>query len=275
MRQSKCLFDKIHIMKQIRFFIFLSLSALLFACGNSDKKQAAARISLAQQLCQQGDTTTALAHLDSVRRLYPGAIQAVVNADQQKKNIYAEILFRKQDEMDSTLARIARIEPNFNAEKTEFDRYTQYVHKKQNFDRRWNKSYIQFHVDELGNLYMSSNYYGSQWLDHTGIRVYDGDIQAKTDTIGIGDPNNHRSDFMDYVWEKVSYRNGKDQGVIEFIANHPDRKLKAVFLGNKQFYILLEEYDIQAAKDALVFAALLKKKQVLEKELKSLQSKVG
>ena len=262
-------------MRNLQIFVFAFLATVFFSCGSSDKKMAAERLVFAENLYQQGDTTNALAHLDSIRRMYPTAIQAIVTADQQKKKIYSEIVFREQNELDSTMAQIAKVEQKFDAEKTEFDKYTQYIHKRQNFDRRWNKSFIQFHLDELGNLYMSSNYYGEQWLQHTGIRVYDNDIQAKTDSVGISDPNNHRSDFMDYVWEKVSYRNGKDNGVIQFIADHPDRKLKAVFLGKRYFYIWLEEYDKQAARDVLKFSALLKKKLALEKEIKSLQSKIG
>lgn len=262
-------------MRYFQIFTFALLTAFIISCGNPDKKRAVQRLSLAESLYQQGDTSTALAHLDSIRKMYPSAIQTVVAADQQKKKIYSEIVFRKQNELDSTLAHIAKLEPEFNAEKTEFDRYTQYIHKRQNFDRRWNKSFIQFHLDELGNLYMSSNYYGDQWLEHTGIRVYDEDIQAKTETIDLDDPNNHRSDFMNYVWEKVSYRNGKDNGVIRFIADHPDRTLKAVFLGKRLFFIVLEDYDKEAARDVLIFSSLLKKKLVLEKEIKSLQSKIG
>ena len=150
-------------MKYFQIFTFALLTAFIISCGNPDKKRAAQRLSLAESLYQQGDTSTALAHLDSIRKMYPSAIQTVVAADQQKKKIYSEIVFRKQNELDSTLAHIARLEPKFDAEKTEFDRYTQYIHKRQNFDRRWNKSFIQFHLDELGNLYMSSNYYGDQW----------------------------------------------------------------------------------------------------------------
>ena len=261
--------------KLFQIIAFVLLATVVVSCGNSDKKRAAQRLSMAESLCQQGDTSTALAHLDSIRKLYPSAIQLVVAADQQKKKIYSEIVFRKQNELDTVQALIAKVEQKFDAEKTEFDRYTRYIHKRQNFDRRWNKSFIQFYLDETGNLYMSSNYYGDQWLEHTGIRVYDNDIQAKTETVELDNPNNHRSDFMDFVWEKVTYRNGMDNGVIQFIADHPDRKLKAVFLGKRLFFIWLEDYDKQAAHDALLFSSLLKKKRVLEQEIKSLQSKIG
>jgi hypothetical protein len=160
-------------------------------------------------------------------------------------------------------------------EKTEYDRFTQYIHKMQNFDRRWNKSFIQLHLDERGELYISSNYYGEQWLNHVGIRVYDGVFQAKTDTIAIGNPNNHQSEFMNTHWEKVSYKNGKDNGVIQFIADNADRNLKAVFLGKRMYFIVLEAYDKQAIKDALELSNALKHKIQLGKEIRELQSKVN
>lgn len=262
-------------MRTFQIFTLAIVILFLFGSCHSEKKQAAQRMTLVETIYQQGDTVNALAHLDSIRKLYPGAIQEVVKADQQKKNIYADILYRKQDEHDSLMVKVNKLEQKFDKEKTEFDRYTQYIHKRQNFKRRWNKSFIQLHLDERGELYISSNYYGEKWLKHTGLRVYDNEIQAKTEKIPLDDVNNHRSDFMDYVWEKVSYRNGKDNGVIEFIAQHADRKLKAVFLGDRYYYIWLEEYDKQAAIDALALSKLLKKKIQLEKEIKSLQSKVG
>ena len=104
-----------------------------------------------------------------------------INAAKNLKNeIDWEVLGRKESELDSTKRIIAALEKNFIKEKTEFDRDTQYIHKRQNFQRRWDKSYIQVHLNEKGDIYLSSNYHGEKWLDHTGIRVYDGPDQAKT-----------------------------------------------------------------------------------------------
>ena len=79
---------------------------------------------------------------------------------------------------------------------------------------------------------------------------------------------------MEAKWEKVTYRNGKDNGVIEFIANNTDRRLKAVFLGDRYHYIILETYDKQAVKDAIVLSEALKKRTKLENEIKGLQKKL-
>jgi hypothetical protein len=262
-------------MKLIRGFLILLLSAQLISCGKSEKQMAAGRLQLAESLYEKGDTAQALAHADSIRILYRGAVQEINTADQFKRKIYGDLLYRKQDELDTLNKTIAGLEKNFITGKTEFDRYTRYIHRKQDPERRWNKSFIQVHLDGQGDLSISSNYYGETWLNHTGIRVYDGDLQAKTDTVGLGNVLNHHSDFLNTKWEKVTYMHGADKGVIDFIVRHADRKLKAVFLGKRYYYIILEEYDKQAIADGLNLSRALKRRVVLEKEIKALQSKAG
>jgi hypothetical protein len=124
-------------------------------------------------------------------------------------------------------------------------------------------------------MFLSSNYYGKSSINHTGLRVYDGELSAKTDSIPVVDPMNHQSDFMEYKWEKVSYRNGKDNGVIQFIADNTDRNLKAVFLGKGQQYIILESYDKTAVKDALALSNALKKRAALTEEIQVLKNKLN
>ena len=212
--------------------------------------------------------------LDSIPVLYPEAVEVVAKAKELGKKLNSEILFRKQNQLDKVGSRIAELEKSFDTEKTEYDRFTQYIPKRQNTERRLNQSFIQVHLDERGELFISSNYYGDVWLNHVGLRVYDGVFQAKTDTVSLNDVNNHHSEFMNTHWEKVSYKNGKDNGVIQFIADHADRNLKAVFLGQRMYYIVLEQFDKQAVKDALALSNALKLKQKLEKEIKGLQAKV-
>jgi len=258
----------------IRSLLIILVVAQLISCGKSEKQLAAIKLKLAESLYQKGDTAQALAQADSISVLYRASVQEANAANQLKKKIYGDLLYRKQDELDTLKKAIATLEENFVAEKTGADRYAQYIHKRQDPERRWNKSYIQVHLDGTGELSISSNYYGDTWLDHTGIRVYDGDLQAKTDTVGLDNVLNHHSDFLDTKWEKITYIRGGGQEVIDFIAQHADRKLKAVFLGKRYYYIILEEYDKQAIIDALHFSGVLKRKAILEKEVRNLKSKI-
>jgi hypothetical protein len=250
------------------------LVLLFAACGPSDEDKARTKLNFAKVLLEKQDTTAALLQLDSILKLFPKAPYSLNAAKNLMTEINFELLHRREAELDTIKLRIAVLENSFVKEKTEFDRYTQYIHKRQTFQRAWNRSFIQVHLDERGELYLSSNYHGKNPINHVGLRVYDGGDDAKTDSIPLGDPNNHQSDFMEFKWEKVSYRNGKDNGVIEFIANHANRRLKAVFLGKGQYYIILEEFDKVAVKDALALSKAIKSKNELEKEIQILQKKL-
>lgn len=261
-------------MSNLKIVAGILIFAALCSCGNSYKKRAAEKLDFAVSACEKGDSVVALQVLDSIPVLFPEAFESVAKAKELSQKVNSEILFRKQDQFDRLMNRLTDLEKLFDQEKTEYDRFTQYVHKRQNFERRWNQSFIQLHLDERGELYISSNYYGEQWLNHVGLRVYDGVFQAKTDTVSLEDINNHHSEFMNLHWEKVSYKNGKDNGVIQFIADNADRNLKAVFLGKRMYYIVLEQFDKQAIKDALALSNALKLKIQLEKEIKELHAKV-
>lgn len=244
------------------------------SCGPSEEDKARAKLNLAKTLLSKQDTIQALLQLDSIPSLYPGAIYSVNAAKNLSNEIRFELLQRKEARLDSLNVKITTLEKSFVKEKTQFDRYTQYIHKRQTFKRAWDRSYIQIHLDERGELFLSSNYHGEEWLNHTGIRVYDQGDDAKTEEVPLDDVNNHRSDFMEAKWEKVSYRNGKSDAVIDFIANNVDRRLKAVFLGDRYYYIILETYDKEAVRDALALSKAIKSRTQLEAGILTLQNKL-
>ncbi len=266
--------NTIEIMRHLTYFIAVCLAVLFVSCGPSDEEKARTRMNFAKILLEKQDTTQALLQLDSIARLYPKAPYSINAAKNLTTEINFELLRRKEAELDSTKSLIAKLESSFVKEKTEFDRYTQYIHKRQTVQRSITRSFIQIHLDERGELYLSSNYYGKSSINHVGLRVYDGELSAKTDSIPLGDPMNHQSDFMEYKWEKVSYRNGKDNGVIQFIADNADRNLKAVFLGKGQQYIILEDYDKMAVKEALALSKALKRRTALATEVQALQKEL-
>lgn len=262
-------------MKNAFQYTVLLLVVIVTACGPSEEDKARTKLEQAKLLLQKQDTTSALLQLDSIPKLFPQAIYSANAAKNLANDVRFEVMRRTESELDTLQDRITEMEKDFVKEKTEFDRYTQYIHKRQTFKRAWNRSYIQVHLDERGELYLSSNYHGENWLNHTGLRVYDGDADAKTEKIPVGSPDNHQSDFMEAKWEKVSYRNGKDNGVIEFIANNADRNLKAVFLGKEYYYIILEKYDKEAVQAALQLSKAIKKKNMLDKQLSALGKKLN
>ena len=266
--------DTIEIMRHSIYFVAVCLAVLFVSCGPSDEEKARTKMNFAKMLLEKQDTTQALLQLDSIAMLYPKAPYSINAAKNMTTEINFELLRSKEVELDSTLSLIAKLESSFVKEKTEFDRYAQYIHKRQTLQRSMTRSFIQIYLDERGEMYLSSNYYGKSSINHVGLRVYDGELNAKTDSIPLGDPMNHQSDFMEFKWEKVSYRNGKDNGVIQFIADNADRNLKAVFLGKGQYYIILENYDKTAVKDALALSNAIKRRTALVENIQILKKKL-
>jgi hypothetical protein len=258
-------------MKNTIQLISIILVMLLFSsCGPSQRELAVQKINMAKQQISNGDTIRAIEMLDSLKYQYPKAEMQAGIAKNMTNELYRQLIDQRTQQLIENDSLIITLETKFNKEKTEYDRYMQYNHKRQSSNRTWKRSFLQVHLDERGSLYLSSNYMGKEWLKHTGIRVYDGNLQSKSDTISLDDPLNHRSDFLDYKWEKVTYMNGKADSVIHFIAENPNLNLKCVFLGSRYYYILLEDYDIQAVIDALALSKAIKQREALREEIKKL-----
>ncbi|HPR62289.1 MAG TPA: hypothetical protein PLF35_15140 [Prolixibacteraceae bacterium] len=255
-------------MVRYKFCIFLVfIVLLLWSCGPSQRELAVQKINTAKNVLATGDTLAALAIIDSVKILFPEAKVQIGVADNIRKVTLQQMIDQRKLQLIKLDSVIFELEKNFVKEKTEFDMYWQYNHKQQTLNRSWDRSFLQVHLDERGVMYLSSNYMGKEWLNHTGIRVYDGQLQAKSERVPVGDALNHRSDFMDYKWERVSYMDGKADSVIHFIANNSNLNLKCVFLGARYYYILLEKFDVEAVVDALKLSEAIKKRESLDAEI--------
>lgn len=262
-------------MKFVAVILVIFSIVVIISCGPSDEDKARVKLNYANTLLEKGDTAAAINQLDSIIILYPEAVYAVNAAKNKTNEINFDLLQKKETEFDSLEIRVNELEKNFVIEKTDIDRYARYIHKRQTFDRAWDRSYIQVHLNQLGIINISSNYYGKNWLNHIAIRVYDGDDSAKTDTIPLGSAYNHHSDFQGLKWEKVTYRPGEYNDVVDFIANNTDRRLKAVFLGDEYYYIILEDYDKIAIKEAVELSKAFGRQTELTLQISSLKKKLN
>ena len=215
-----------------------------------------------------------IAQLDSVKILFPKAEVQKVVANNMTVELYRQLIQKRKYQLSVIDSLIFRLELKFTKTKTEYDQNVQYLPKRQTFDRSWNRSFLQVNLDERGEIFLTSNYMGTEWLHHTSIRVYDGKLQAESEIVELNDPLNHQSEFLDYKWEKVAYRNGKSDSLIQFIADHFDLSLKCVFLGKQSYFILLEKYDIETVIDALSLSKVIKNRQSLVEEIKQFEQQI-
>jgi len=261
-------------MKFRLFVVVAIIQTIVSACGPSQPQLAVKNITLAEQLLSKGDTSNGLLYLDSIPLLYPKALSEQRTARQISNKIYGSRLMNQRENLSKANLVIDSLIKEFNPEKGEFDKYTNYINKSQGTNKTWARSFIQVYLNEKGDLFLTSNYYGGQWLNHTSLSVVGEGLEAKTDSVPLDNLNNHHSEFNGSKWEKVTYRGEQADKAISMIAKNWDKKLKSIFKGQSSYIMLLEESDKKAIKTAYDLALALKVKDTAAKTIPVLEKKI-
>jgi hypothetical protein len=232
------------------------------------------KIAVAEALLVKGDTANTLLQLDSIPLLYPKALAEAKSALQISNRIYVSILMRQRENLALANTVIDSLIKEFTPEKGEFDKYTNYIHNRYGINKTWSRSFIQVVLNEKGDMSLTSNYYGGQWINHTSVNIEGDGITAKTDSVPLENVNNHHSEFSGSKWEKVTYQGPKADQVIGLIAANTDKKLKVLFKGKSTYIIWLEEADKMAIKNAYDLAGALSVKIKATKAIQELEKKI-
>jgi hypothetical protein len=260
---------------KIKLFVVVAIiQTIASACSPSQPQLAEKKIEIAEQLLSKGDTSKGLMVLDSISILYPKALLQERTARQISNKIYGSKLMNQRENLSKANLVTDSLIKEFIPEKGEFDKYTNYINKSQGTNKTWARSFVQVYLNEKGDLSLTSNYYGDQWLNHTSISVQGEGLEAKTDSVPLDNVNNHHSDFNGSKWEKVTYRGEQADKTISMIAKNWDKKLKSIFKGKSSYIMLMEESDKKAIKTAYDLALALKVKDTAAKTIPVLEKKV-
>lgn len=262
-------------MKFKLFVVVAIIQLIVSACGPSQPQLAVNKIAVAEELLAKGDTTNSLMHLDSIAILYPKALSEARTALQLSNRIYVSRLMLHRENLSKANLVIDSLIKEFSPEKGEFDKYTNYIHNRYGIGKTWSRSFVSVYLNEKGDLSLTSNYYGGQWLNHTSLSVEGEEgLSAKTDSVPIDHINNHHSEFSGSKWEKVTFRGARADALIKLIATSSDKKLKAIFKGKSSYIIWLEEPDKKAIKTAYDLSRALKVKDASVKSIPALEKKI-
>ncbi len=251
-------------MKKLRTLTVILLSSVFFAaCGPGKEELAQELLSDAQQAMQNANYNEAKLKVDSIDLLYPNQIETIAQGktllqrielqeQEQSLHYYDTLLVKRQAEFDKMVK-------SFVYKKGKFEGYAgTYVHKRQQIKNSHDRSYVRAYLDENGDFYISSRYHGKGHIYHNSIKVYNEGLFAQTEEIPKGSFDNRSFDDGEDFWETVNYRNGTDNGVVSFIVNNYDKRLKVDFRGKKHYYIVLENYDKEAIRDAYNLSLIIK-----------------
>jgi hypothetical protein len=255
-------------MKPHILLIVLILTGVNMACGPSVEEKASLRLKQARIFLQQNDTTRALIEIDSLFLLYPKASYTLHAADNLRKEVRWELRQRKEIEFEEIGLALDSLLQNFVSEKAEFDRQTKWIHKNQVSGNLKMLSCLKVETDEKGEMVLSGYYYGGS--RHTRLIVSAGEETAETQDIPVGNIDNYQGDSFGMKWERLTFRNGKDNGVIGFIATRNDQKIMVVFAGKSKGAFLLTDSDKTAIRESVGLSGLLIKREQLAGEIKLL-----
>ena len=261
-------------MKKIGLSAILALS-LLAGCGDGGEKEAQVRLQKAEAALQQDNFSEAKLQIDSIKMLHPKAFEArkqgiklmqqVDLKEQQKTLVYLDSMMQvKQLQLDSIKGR-------FVFEKdTAYQDIGNWFYPTQVVEKNVGRSFLRAHVNELGEMSLTSIYCAGSTLNHTSVKVSVGDTFAETPMA----KDSYTTTDLGRTIEKADYKLGEDGGVAGFIVANADKNIQLTFIGDKTWRTAMQKTDRQAFVELTDLARILSGMEEIRKQQKEANLKI-
>ncbi len=263
-------------MKQttIKIYILFALPiiCLFVGCGPSREELAKTKFQRAQHFVDNKQFNDAKLTIDTINEDFTDQIEYTTRANDLLRSITIEEQKNNLQFLDSLLAeKEAELKPllkNFR-ESSDYGPKKLLIHKRQKPENSYSRVYLRAHLDLEGEFYISSRYTGAAHIKHNQIKVYFSGNHALSEKVEFDGFQNRHFEDGENIWEVVNYKDGKDNGVIDFIASNWDKSLKVQFIGKKYYYIVMEKFDKEAIRDGYEISFVLKEiKQIKDEQTK-------
>ena len=263
--------------------LLLTVITLLFfftGCGG-ESKEAQKRLNEAKALYENKQFIAAKSVIDSINIMYPREL-----AVRKQALTLMRLVERGECERNITFCdSLIPIRINaFNDMKKEFvfekdtayDVIGKFIWKTMTVERNVQRSYIRCGVDESGEMYMASVYFGSSPINHTGLTFSTNDgTFASTPSIPYDGGLNYRFQDMGSTTEVVTYKGGHCKEIANFvmIVNEKER-IKAAYTGGKTFSLFLSDTDKKAIRATYELALVLSDIDSMQRERTRSEKKI-
>jgi len=257
--------------------IILVLIVTISACGPKEQELAQAKYAKAEQLFADKKFNDAKLEIDSIEELYPSQIEFITRGQDLLRKITIEEQQQNFVFLDSMLkAKEEELKPlmkNF-IESSDYGAKKILIHKRQKPENAYGRTYLRAHLDLEGNFYISSRYTGTDRIFHDQIKVYFSGNEALSEEVAEDGFNNRHFEDGENHWEVINFKDGTDNGVIDFIANNADKSLKVQFRGKKYYYIVMEKFDKEAIRDGYEISFVLKEIEQINEEIAKVKAEL-
>lgn len=235
---------------------------LLTGCGKT--KEARAHLAHARQLYESEQYAAAKTAIDSLRTLYPGEIDVLKESLTLMRLVERGESTRNIAFCDSLLPlrmeEVEKLKGGFVLEKDSvYEDIGNYIWKQQVIERNVQRSYIRCGVNEKGEMYLASVYFGSRPINHTGLKFSaSDDTFAETPSIAYDGGMNYRFKDLGNTTEVVTYKDDNCAAAVDFVYGVADKvRIKAEYTGGAKFSLYLSENDKKAIRETYDLAVLL------------------
>lgn len=137
----------------------------------------------------------------------------------------------------------------FIIRKDDYSNLTFFNHK--HWGSKWPAhSTIYAYLNSGKDIYLVSNFYSSDWIFHTRVKVLIDGRAYDTDEVPSYNPSNITQNGGRDVWENVTYPPGNSKHIIKEIASNTDKRISVRFEGKQhEQEIVLSDQDKTAFKD--------------------------
>ena len=224
-------------MKKIAIYIPL-VAALLTAC-EGDRRAAEERLAQAQALYERNEFFGAKNEIDSIKMLYPKEVTVL----RQALNLMRQVEWKEAERniafCDSVLPikreELVGLKAGFVFEKdSAYEEIGHYIWKRQTIERNVQRCYVRCGVNEEGEMYLASVFYGGKPIEHTSVRLSTKDGQeAETATIPFDGGLNYRFTDLGQTTEVVTYKGEHCESAVKLIYANEKERSKVEYKGGK------------------------------------------
>jgi hypothetical protein len=258
------------------------LLTLLILTGCGEEKEARQCLEEVKTMYENKAFAAAKSLIDTINIRYPREIAVrkealtlmrLVERGECEQNIaYCDSL------LPVRLAEAETLKKGFVFEKdTAYDDIGKYIRKTMTIERNVERSYIRCGVNEEGEMYIASVYFGSNPINHTGLKfsVSDGTL-AETPSIPYDGGMNYRFKDMGNTTEVVTYKGENCKTIASFaFVTDEKKRIKAEYTGGKPFALYLSDNDKKDLKATFELAMVLSEINAMRKEKIRAEKKIG
>lgn len=261
--------------------ICIALATITLSACSDTAKQAQARLDNAKAMYERNEFFGAKNEIDSIRALYPKEFSVLKESLSLMRQVELKEAERNIAFCDSLLpVRLAEIEvlqKGFVLEKDSvYEEIGNYIWKQQTIERNVNRCYIRSGVNEKGEMYLASVYFGARPINHTSIKLSTKDgLFAETASIPYDGGVNYRFKDLGNTTEVVTYKGENCADAVKFIYTNEKNRIKADYAGDKPYSMVIADGDKKAIAATYNLAIVLSEIENMQKEKQKAEKKIA